>query len=442
MTTRYAVIGTGHRCQMYLDAIGAEHAGVATLVAMVDINPGRVEVHKSRMVATYGYDPATIATGGPDDLEKILAATNTERAIITTPDYTHAEMIVRCLRAGVDVVCEKPLTIDAGSARRIEAAVKETGRNVIVTFNYRYSPRNSELRRLIRDGEIGEPLSVTFEWVLDTVHGADYFRRWHRAKKWSGGLLIHKSSHHFDLVNYWLGDAPARVYASGGVKFYGSANANRRGLPQRAPRGTHDGEHGPFELDLRSDARLKELYLDQEHYDGYLRDQDVFGEGVTTEDNLALVVDYRGGATLSYSLNAHSPWEGYRVAVNGTQGRAELEVTERVAVLNDNGQAIVDPSFVADHSVGGERTRGDRLIVQKHWDVARAVPIPEGIGGHGGGDAYLLRDVFVGVEDDDLGRASDWVDGMRAISVGICGNVSLVEGRPVTPAELGLPLDR
>ena len=47
-----------------------------------------------------------------------------------------------------------------------------------------------------------------FEWALDTVHGADYFRRWHREKKNSGGLLVHKSSHHFDLVNWWLGDVP------------------------------------------------------------------------------------------------------------------------------------------------------------------------------------------------------------------------------------------
>ena len=57
-----------------------------------------------------------------------------------------------------------------------------------------------------------------FEWALDTVHGADYFRRWHRDKKNSGGLLVHKSSHHFDLVNWWIGDVPARVYARGGLQ--------------------------------------------------------------------------------------------------------------------------------------------------------------------------------------------------------------------------------
>ncbi len=89
----------------------------------------------------------------------------------------------------------------------------------------------------------------------------------------------------------------------------------------------------PFALDLTADARLKALYLDNEHHDGYLRDRDVFDPGITIEDNLAVLVDYDSGATLSYSLNAHSPWEGYRVSVNGTEGRAELEVVERGAVL-------------------------------------------------------------------------------------------------------------
>jgi hypothetical protein len=239
-----------------------------------------------------------------------------------------------------------------------------------------------------------------------------------------------------------LADAPTRVFASGGTRFYGAENADKRGLPARPKRGTHDGEHSPFELDLRTDPRLKELYLDQEQYDGYLRDKDVFDTGISAEDNLAVIADYRSGATLSYALNAHAPWEGYRVAVNGTKGRAELEVVERVAVLVDNGTPIVDPSFVADHSEGGERVRSDRLLVQKHWEVAKEVPIPEGEGGHGGGDELLLSDVFVGPSDDPLGRPSDWVDGMRAIAIGICANISMAEGRAVTPAELKLPLDR
>ncbi|GGF38518.1 hypothetical protein GCM10010922_12310 [Microbacterium sorbitolivorans] len=235
---------------------------------------------------------------------------NIDRAIIASRDDTHATLIIRCLEAGIDVMVEKPLTIDAESAAAIEDAVARTGRNVVVTFNYRYSPRNSALREVIQSGRIGTVTSIDFSWMLDTKHGADYFRRWHRDKTNAGGLLVHKSSHHFDLVNWWIDSAPRRVYASGALRFYGSDNAASRGLPARPPRGTHEGTHDPFELDLRDDPRLQALYLDAEAEDGYIRDTDVFTDGITIEDNLALIVDYASGATLSYSLNAHSPLGG------------------------------------------------------------------------------------------------------------------------------------
>jgi predicted dehydrogenase len=275
--------------------------------------------------------------------------------------------------------------------------------------------------------------------VLDTAHGADYFRRWHRDKANSGGLLIHKASHHFDLVNWLLADAPTVVYARGGVKFYGAENAAARGMPARAERGTHGGTHSPWELDLRSDPRLKALYLDNESYDGYQRDQDVFGPGVTTEDNLAVIVDYARGAMLSYALNAHSPWEGYRIAVNGDEGRAELEVVERAAVLiGADGNVVIDPSAVPESS---SRTGGERLTLQRHWEAAQDVKIEEGTGGHGGGDALLLADLFRGAGEDWLERSSNWVDGVRSIAVGMAGNESLRTGLPVKIADLDLGVD-
>jgi predicted dehydrogenase len=435
---RYVVVGTGHRVQMYLDAMAGDHSDDAELVGLVEPNPGRLAVHMEWLTQA-GLDVNGVLTGHPDALERILSETRADRVIITSPDFTHADLIVRSLDAGVDVVVEKPLTINPESTRRIADAVARSGRQVVVTHNYRYSPRNSGLKELIKNGSIGTPLSVTFEWVLDTAHGADYFRRWHRDKANSGGLLVHKASHHFDLVNWLLADSPAQVYARGGVRFYGSENAAARGMPPHPERGTHDGPRSPWELDLRNDPRLKALYLDSESYDGYQRDQDVFGPGVTTEDNLAVIVDYTGGATLSYALNAHAPWEGYRIAVNGDEGRAELEVVERAAVLTDAaGNVVIDPSAVPESS---SRTGGERLTLQRHWEAAQDVKIEEGTGGHGGGDALLLADVFRGAGDDWLERASDWVDGVRSIAVGMAGNESLRMGLPIKIADLGLGVD-
>ncbi|MEV7133888.1 Gfo/Idh/MocA family oxidoreductase [Arthrobacter sp. NPDC093128] len=447
---RIVLIGTGGRSEMYIRAIYGKHSDTAELVAFSDVNPGRVEFYQ-KLIQELGA-PGPVAAFEPAGLTAFIRDNDIDRVVVTTPDYTHADYIVEALEAGADVVVEKPLTIDAEGCRRITQAVEETGRNVVVTFNYRYSPRNSALKEIIQSGVIGKVTSIDFSWVLDTVHGADYFRRWHREKKNSGGLLIHKASHHFDLVNWWINDVPERVFASGGLKFYGDKNAAERGLGPRPERGTPDAEtpgigdktveKDPFALDLRDDERLKALFLDNEHYDGYRRDQDVFTAGITIEDNLALVVEYQGGPRLSYSLNAHSPWEGYRVAVNGTEGRAELEVVERAAVLNSTDKkTVVDPSATPVEEEDAVRRNGERLVVQRHWEQAYEVPIVNGEGGHGGGDELLLSDLFNGPGEDPLGRPSGYLDGLRSVSVGIAGNASLESGLPVRTADLGLGVD-
>ena len=166
--------------------------------------------------------------------------------------------IARAMDLGCDVITEKPLTIDEKKAAFILEAVKRTDKDVRVTFNYRYAPNNTKIRELIMDGVIGDVFSVHFEWLLDTVHGADYFRRWHRNKHNSGGLLVHKSTHHFDLVNFWLGAKPETVFAFGDLNFYGRHNAEKRGMTDFTSRshGSHI-ENDHFAIDLSSNEKLK-----------------------------------------------------------------------------------------------------------------------------------------------------------------------------------------
>jgi predicted dehydrogenase len=422
---------------MYIDAITGPHAEVAELVAWSDTNEGRLGYHESRLPA----GTTAPARFTPDRLAAAITEHHIDRVIVTAPDAFHAELVATALDAGADAIVEKPLTTSEAGVRAIADAVARSGRSVTTTFNYRYSPRNTALRQVIADGMIGDVTSVHFEWVLDTAHGADYFRRWHRDKAMSGGLLIHKASHHFDLVNWWIDDVPTRVFASGALRFYGRDNASARGMGERPERGTTDSPlRDAFSLDLRADDQLRGLYLDQEGFDGYRRDQDVFDPGITIEDNLSLVVDYARGSSMSYSLNAHSPWEGYVVSINGTAGRAELRVVERGAVLLDEqGRVVVDPSARPDLVIEeGSRPTAETLTVQRHFAPAEEVAIPEAIGGHGGGDAVLLRDLFRGVGDDPLHHTASWRDGVRAVAVGLAGNRSLETGAAVLTRELDL----
>ncbi|ACQ79051.1 oxidoreductase domain protein [Beutenbergia cavernae DSM 12333] len=442
-TTRrtYAVVGTGSRSRMYVDAATTTHADVAELVALADPNAVRVGVSRDRVAST-GAEPAIFA--GPDATRDVLA-TAPDVVVVTSPDHTHADVAVAALEAGADVVVEKPLTTSADGVRRLARALEASGRSLVMTFNYRYSPRNSRVKELLATGAIGDVTAVHFEWCLDTAHGADYFRRWHRDKAGSGGLQIHKSSHHFDLVNWWLDDVAEVVFARGGLRRYGDGNAPAAGRPRlgRDVLGADPGD--PWALDLARDETLRTLYLEAEGSDGYQRDVDVFAPGVTIEDTLSVLVGYRGGANLTYALNAYSPWEGYRVAFTGTLGRLELDVVERswVPAPGEGHGRVVDPSAAADETAAASvdvRPPGTRLTLQRHWERAEEVEIPMGSGAHGGGDAVLLDDVFrgVGSRPDPLGRSAGLRDGVAAVAVGLAVNASLDAGTAVRVADLDL----
>ena len=188
MLRRYALVGTGDRGQMYVRAMAEQFADRARLVALADINPARVASYQ-RLLESLGA-PAASAW----DAREVTAMLTKERVdvlLVTTVDRTHAEYIVAALEAGCDVVTEKPMTVDVAGCEQILDAVARTGRHVTVAFNYRYNPVHERVRQLLADGVVGEIGSVHFEWLLDVRHGADYFRRWHRDKQNSGGLLVH-----------------------------------------------------------------------------------------------------------------------------------------------------------------------------------------------------------------------------------------------------------
>src|SRR5690606_815717 len=149
-----------------------------------------------------------------------------------------------------------------------------TGKKLRVTFNYRYAPAFTKLRELVMQGVVGRPLNVDLSWLLDTSHGADYFRRWHREKENSGGLLVHKATHHFDLVNWWIGSYPQSVGAMGALVFYGRDAAEKRGERYDYARYTDEpaARRDPFALDLHSKEVFEGLYLAAEEETGYVRD--------------------------------------------------------------------------------------------------------------------------------------------------------------------------
>jgi predicted dehydrogenase len=435
---RFVQVGLGSRSEMYSIALVEVFCDNNELVGLCDSNAGRVQQRvqwaRERGVEVPGYvadgpvDPADeYGSLRFEQFDRMISETRPDTVIVTTKDCYHDEYICRAMELGCDVITEKPMTTDAHKCQRIIDTQHRTGRQCKVTFNYRYSPVRTQVKDLLMSGIIGEIYSVDFHWLLDTRHGADYYRRWHRNKANSGGLMVHKSTHHFDMMNWWLSAVPTRVYASGARKFYAPKTAERYGLHARGERclDCPEAQRCSFYLNMRDISSLNEMYLENEQFDGYFRDQCVFSDQIDIEDSMNLVVNYDTGVMMSYSLNSFMPWEGYEVSFNGSKGRLEHKCMETVYISGDGSVP------------GALRSDGTYIRIYPHFQPAYSVDIWESKGGHGGGDFLMLRDIFEpSPEPDKYVRAADYRAGAYSILTGIAANQSMRSGQAINVADL------
>ena len=421
---RYALVGTGARARMFIDALITSYRDVAELVAFCDLSQVRMDWYNQRLQTVAGLPP--VPTYHAEQFEHMITETHPDIVIVTTIDATHHIYITRAMELGCDVITEKPMTTTIEKMQAIFQTIERTGRSLRVSFNYRYTPAYTRFRELLMQGVVGKPLAVDFSWILDTNHGADYFRRWHREKHLSGGLLVHKATHHFDLVNWWIASYPRQVFALGDLLFYGKKNAEARGeqYPYERYTGVPEAAGDPFALTLEHNEMFRGLYLAAEAETGYLRDRNVFGEPITIEDTMCVTARYQNGVLLSYCLLAYSPWEGLRVAITGTRGRLEMDIVENINHLQGDGEARMSASKGPFKSA--------RIRVYPMFGMPYDVEVPAGEGGHGGADPILLEQLFSpNPPADPFKRAASHIDGAASILVGIAANESMKTGKMI-----------
>lgn len=422
---KYAVVGTGSRITTFIDPIVERFPDSCTLVGLCDSSATRRSYHQQRLSTAYGIAPVPTYA----DFDLMLREQQPDVVVVCTPDYLHHAYIVKALDFGADVISEKPLTIDASKYREIADAVARTGRSVRTTFNYRWTPGVTKVRQLIAEGAIGRIKHVDFEYRLNTSHGADYFRRWHSRKEFSGGLLLHKSTHHFDLINWMLDAIPARVFAFGDLMFYGRKNAIARGQQDLTAYPRYTGAAGaatdPFSLQLDQDPTLKALYLDAEPDNGYVRDQNVFRDDIDIEDSMSVLIKYRTGEMVTYSLNAFCPSEGFRVSISGDAGR--IEYTE------DHASHIM----TGDKHIKSEGEHVMRGTVQRLFQAPFEFSVPALPGNHCGSDTLLQEQMFSAhPPPDTLHRNAGHEQGAASLLVGVAANLAIASGLPVNLADL------
>jgi len=400
---RYAMVGTGHRgTSMWGTDVLKEYSDYVEFVGLCDKNIGRAEYAKKLFNVN-----CPVFT----DFEAMMKQTKPEVLIVTTMCSTHNEFIIKGMEMGADIITEKPMTTDETKCQAIIDAEKRTGKKVTVTFNYRYSPHRAKLWEMLRAGTIGKITSVDFHWYLDVKHGADYFRRWHRKREFGGSLWVHKATHHFDLLNWWIDSDPTEVYANGSLDHYGKNNSFR----STNCRPCEHKDKCRFYFDMTKNQRLMDLYAANEKYDGYLRDGCVWKEDIDIFDKMAATIKYANGTQVSYSCTTYSPYEGYRIAFNGTEGRLEAWIQES------------NPPVKLDY---------DELMLTKNFGKPEFIKVPLAESGHGGGDKLLKDRIFVPGTGDALRQSAGVRDGALSCLVGIAARKSCDTGKPVKIADL------
>ncbi len=401
---KFVQVGCGIRgIEGYAEPLLKEYKEQVQLCGVYDINSKR-----AALVSFYGGVEVPVY----DDFDKMLSTVKPDTVIVTTKDSMHDFYVIKALEAGCDVIVEKPMTTTFEKANAIKLAEEKSGKTVTVVFNLRYLPFFARVKELIKSGIIGDVLSVHYEWLLDTQHGADYFRRWHRKRENSGSLLVHKSTHHFDLINWFLEDDPIAVNAFGSRKFYGPTRQERS---QRCLTCQYK-KTCEFYLDINQPP-MDKIYLACEDVDGYYRDSCIFSDEIDIEDTVSVNVLYKRGAVMSYSLTAHSPYEGLKIAFNGTKGR--LEFCKMDGRYADFGQGVNNVITIYNRI-------GEKIVINAPQDLP---------GGHGGSDEKIRDNLFIGCKSDPLGQMADVRAGMMSIGIGMAANISMKENRRVYLSE-------
>ena len=390
---RYVIVGCGCRgYSMFTERIVDKYSDTAEITGVYDPNYVRAGIHKEKI-----GEGCTLY----NDFETMINTEKPDAVIIASTDNTHHEYVVRALDMGCDAISEKPLTNTYERCKAIRDAEKRSGKRVTVTFNCRFMPFFATLKELMLEEKVGKVLAINYEYCLSRWHGGDYMKRWHRLMENSEGLLLHKSTHHFDIINWLLMDEPKKVAALANRVYYNDTS-KCFGERCRDCKAKDTCESAQSQWDKWD----KDFYFDAEHVDGYIRDRCAFKEGHDIYDNMSVSVMYNKGTILTYTLNLFSEHEGYRMVITGEKG---------VIIANhwDFGSGETSLEFLGYNG------------------SSEPIPFVYGEGAHGGGDEMLIGMIFGEGIADPLGQQADSFAGMTSAMIGIGANESIKTGRTV-----------
>lgn len=216
MSIRAAVIGLGmgkNHAKSYHELPDAE------LAAICDVDSARLQEYAAL------YPEAAVYSS----YEDMLAQENLDAVSIALPNFLHDKVTIAALEAGVNVLCEKPMALNAQRAQAMTDAAEQTGKKLMIHFNWRYTPQAQWLKHYVDEGHLGDIYYVKTRWLR--ARGIPKPGGWFGIKEFSGGgPLIDLGVHRLDLAMWAMGYPQALTVSASTFGGLGQRLASERGV--------------------------------------------------------------------------------------------------------------------------------------------------------------------------------------------------------------------
>ncbi|MDR0854905.1 MAG: Gfo/Idh/MocA family oxidoreductase [Christensenellaceae bacterium] len=405
----YTILGFGGRGRNY--AMLAKREG-ATLEAVIDISQDKLKAAKN----LYNLPDDRLFLSFDEFLTKKIPS---GYIFICTQDKDHEEHAIKAMRAGYDILLEKPIAHTLEACENIINTSKQTGRKVFVCYVLRYSAYFKKIKELCESGVLGELVAIEQKENVGYWHQAHSFVRgdWRNADE-STPMIIAKCCHDLDIIK-WLADSLAtKVYSKGRLTHFKKENAPQ-GATAFCTGGCKAKDICPYDAEKLYLARWKAIRdpFKKWKWDCWPQSR-LMSDGVVTEEKLVkainkgqfgrcvyacdnTVVDYQtvdiefqNGVYASLTMTAFSH-DCYReLRVRGTKGEVVADMLKNEIILREFGKKEVN-------------------VKADSKDM------------HGGGDALLIKGLFSG------NMSADVSDGLESHIIGFSAEKSRVSGLPV-----------
>ncbi len=337
---KLGVIGLGQRMAAVISALKAAGADVE-VAGYADPAPVGLERLKDDAIAVGKiYKSAEeLLTGGAHDL-----------VMIGSPNHLHAEHLMLALYGRAPVFAEKPVvrTENESYALAQRLSSEETP-PLFVGLVLRSAPITHEILSIVREGHLGQIVSIDATEHLPPEHGAYLARNWRRKREWGGSFLLDKVCHDFDILGEIAGARPQRIVSFGG-------------------RGIFRPDREPLKREYSDGSAAFESWPG-----GWSAGDDAFASDMDVTDHQTALIEYVNGVQLAFHANTCSALRERRWYVAGTEGTLIADIDRNTVMW--------------------------RRHLERTAPFRRQFPISEH--DHNGADVAMARDLIAALKDEN-----------------------------------------